>query len=387
MEEELPAFPRLSGLLTEMCDAICPSIPYEFKIAAAITHWGLVRSGKDTLEGESSLQPRFYTCLIKEPGWGKTAAMNEVRKYMKVCGKYSMMSSVDSGPALVDEFEDQTKGASLPARVLLDTDEMTDLFEKSKVTSQGRNSLFTELLKLYESNRTGNRSRKNGKTQIEDAHLSVVAGATPQGYERMWTGTGGGSTGLQSRFILVSTSAPKMGTNRLPTNDKALETILPALLEMAMQENVTVRMDDDARAMLADWWGSSDRDKPSESRVDDMVKRLLIILGVTTGRHTIDRELMAQAIAFGDYVIAAREKFNAPDSYTWIQANEDAIRKVGRRHAAAMTMNECRRRVQPGRKPGGIGPFLQGWKNLIAVGELVESHKSHKGTMNYRLAS
>ena len=393
-EQELPAFPRLSGLLSELSEAICPDIPYEFKIMAAITHWGLIRSGVDTLEGEPTLQPRFYTCFIKEPGYGKTAAINEIRLCMKVCANYSSPSSVDSGPALVDEFSEVraqslTKNigmgiSSYPARVLLDPDEMTDLFEKSKVTSQGRNSLFTEMLKLYEGNRTGNRSRKSGKSQLDDAHLAIIAGATPDGYERMWTGTGGGSTGLQSRLILISTASGMMPINRKATNSLALGEIVLQLHKAATQAPIIVRLEDDARSLMTSWWMGTDRNKPSCSRVDDMVKRLLIVTAVTSGQNTVDRRLMAEAVAFGDYIIAAREKFNPNDSYSYTQAFEDAIRRVGHRHKLPMTLNDYRRLVHPNRKPGGIGPFLQAWKNIITVGELTPDGKTVQGTVKYR---
>jgi len=109
--------------------------------------------------------------FVKEPGYGKTAAINEIRKAAELfCVHYSCMSSVDSGPALVDEFSDVLTNASLSgigtevkplARVLLDPDEMTDLLEKAKVTQQSKKQFgFLNFLKLYETNRTGNRSRK-----------------------------------------------------------------------------------------------------------------------------------------------------------------------------------------------------------------------------------
>jgi Bifunctional DNA primase/polymerase, N-terminal/Protein of unknown function (DUF3987) len=391
VEEPLPDFPRLSGSLSQLSDALCPDIPYEFKIMSAVTHWGLIRSGLDVLENEPHLQPRFYTCFIKEPGWGKSAALNEVRTIMQILSvRYSAMSSVDSGPGLVDEFSDRADKMKLAeddksARVLLDPDEMRDLFEKAKVSSQGRNSLFTELLKLYESNRTGNRSRKAGKSQIENAHLAILAGATPQGYETMWTGTGGGSLGLQSRFVLVSTKAGKMPIQKTPTDGAALVDCVKRLQDQAAKPGQIVKLDAEAAGMLRDWWSKCPRDKPSESRVDDMVKRLLIVLAVTNDTQTITRDLMDQGIRFGEYIIATREKFNPMDSHSWTQAFEQAIEKVAQRHRVPMTLTDFRRFVQPTRRPGGIGPFLQGWKNMIAAGLLKPDGVTHKGTIKYRL--
>jgi hypothetical protein len=116
-----------------------------------------------------------------------------------------------------------------------------------------------------------------------------------------------------------------------------------------------------------------------------MVKRLLIALAVTNDTVTIDRTLMDQAIRFGDYVIAAREKYNPMDSHSWCQAFEQAIEKVAQRHRVPMTLTDFRRFVQPGRKPGGLGPFLQAWKNSITAGLLKPDGITHKGTVKYRL--
>jgi Primase C terminal 1 (PriCT-1) len=399
VEDVLPEFPHFSGLLSELCDVICPDLPYEFKFMAAVTHWGLMRSGLDTLENEPHLQPRFYTCLIAMPGTGKTGSINEIRKVLTILNpNYVFTTSVDSGPALVDEFVDFTRTMSLrligqdsknatqdkSSRVLLDPDEMADLFEKSKMTAQSRNSLSQELLKLYESNRTGNRSRKAGKAQVDNAHLAILAGATPEGYERMWTGTGGGSTGLQSRIVPISTADGKMGVEKKATNFEALKFYVDELIALANRPGQVISLNIEAKRMLRDWWGS-DRMKPSESRVDDMVKRLVIVLAATNDVLVVGPDLMAQAVKFGDYVIATREKYNPSDSHSWTQAFEQEIIRVGQKHKLAMTMRDYQRVVHPNRKPGGYGSFLQAWKTLIQAGVLKADGATHKGTMKYRV--
>jgi hypothetical protein len=47
-------------------------------------------------------------------------------------------------------------------------------------------------------------------------------------------------------------------------------------------------------------------------------------------------------------------------------------------------MNGVRRAIHPQRKPGGLGPFLQGWKNLIGTGVLKLRNKGHK-TLKYSI--
>ena len=384
-EDLLPVFPRFTGALSELADALCPDIPYEFKVMAGVTFWGLIRSGYETFANEPHIQPRFYTCFIADPWRGKSAAINEVRNAMaQVSANFSAVSSIDSGPALIDAFEEQTEKTmvanSTGSRLLLDPDELKDLFEKSKTTTQGRNSLFTEFLKLFEGNRTGNRSRSNGNTQLEHAHLGILGCATTEGYPTMWTGTGGGSSGLQSRFTLIGTNSSKMPAQQRPPNKDAVAAAIARLKKKTNRIAHFIRMTPEAAGMLDEWWSSTLRDKPSEARIPDLVKRLLLVLASTNGTDTVDQKLMEQGIAFGEYEIAAREKYNPADSYSWTQAFENQIVQVFRKHGMPKTQNVVRRYVRPDRKPGGFGPFIQAWKNLVMVGVLKPCGNTERST-------
>ncbi|MGA8023916.1 MAG: bifunctional DNA primase/polymerase [Candidatus Acidiferrales bacterium] len=150
VDEPIPEFPAITGSIQDLAEALCPDIPREFKIMAVVTRVGLAISGKVQLEGELHLQPRFYTCFIAEPGRGKTAAIKETRI---INTAFREVPSVDSAPALVDAF---AESSGSPRCILLSPDEAVDLFEKGKTSRDSRNSLFTELLKLYEDNVTGN---------------------------------------------------------------------------------------------------------------------------------------------------------------------------------------------------------------------------------------
>src|SRR6267154_3963786 len=217
VEDTLPEFPIISGTIGELADALCPDIPREFKIMAAVTRVGLMLSGKVQLEGEPHLEPRFYTCMVAPPSSGKTASIAEVSKRIK--GDFISIPSVDSGPALVDTFggiNKQNPSGGL-AKVLLSPDEMKDIFEKAKASRDGRNSLGSEILKLFEQHQTGNRSRQSGVLDVDNAALAILGGATPDSYVQMWTGTAGASSGLQSRFTLVTT------TNAMPERQSAYD--------------------------------------------------------------------------------------------------------------------------------------------------------------------
>jgi hypothetical protein len=388
-DEALPAFPQLFGPLHDLALALYPDIPYEYKIMAAFTHYGLLRSGLDVLDTDPNLQSRLYCCLIGDPQRGKSAALNEIRKvFQQLTTRYNCITSVDSGPALVDEFSDRHKAAILQddklARVLIDCDEMKGLFEKSKVTTQSRNSMFDEFLKLYESNRTGNRSRKAGKTHVDDAHLAILGGATPEGYQTMWTGSAGGSTGLQSRFIGVSTTAPRMPIERRQCSDNLGSIIVKLYDQMAKPKRI-VSMEWDAIAELTEWWQDVPTDNPATNRVDDMVKRLCLIMASSL-ESDVTYDMMKVAIKAGKYFIAFREKYNPPDSSSYIHALENEILKIAlKNEGKSLSANQFRKAIRPERRAGGLGAFLVAWRNVIGSGMLVTNGTNRSNHPKYKL--
>lgn len=397
VDDVLPEFPEFTGSLSALCDAMSPDIPRAFKFAAALTHMGLIRSGLDTLAAEPHIQSRFYTCLIAKPGRGKSAAINEVGRIFKsVSGNYQAWPSVDSGPALVDCFEEQARAALMRgegsdtlappmAKILLAPDEMRGLFEKAKITSGSRNTMLDELLKLYEANVTGSRVRgAKIKIRIENAHLGILGGATESSYNSMWTGTGGGADGLQSRFIPIGVEDHKMPpVQRKPNLERVLE-ITQELIGQATQPPTMFELDDDALELYSAWWTKKDQSKVSETRIDGVVKRLAVILARTNNLESIDTNIMQQAVEFGDFVIACRDRFNPLDSTTWVQMQENKIIAVYQAHGE-MTTNQCRKRIHPERLPGGVGPFLNAVKNLTQAGVLRPTGSTQRGAV-YRLS-
>jgi hypothetical protein len=401
-------FPMMSGVLWDMALAMFPDIPLEFKFMALVTHFGLIRSGIDVLDGEKHYQPRFFTCFVADPNSGKSAAISEAHRYMEAIKPQTMMvlNSVDSGPALVDDFADLAKShpSARAVQVLIEADEMTDLFEKSKITAQSRNSLSTMLLSLFETTIASNRARsahKGQRTQVENAHLAVLGGTTFLGAETMWNKIGGGANGLQSRFVpIVTTQGPLGLATRTPSHADAFDRALGRLIKLNELPGQTIFLDAEAQQELNEWWSKyTPWDKASVRRIDDIVKRMIIVLAVTNidpnDRDPLDdncvvvgRDIVGQACEFGTYLINVRERVNPADSYSWTQAFEAAIQGVFEKSPKKMfSMRDVRRAVNADHKPGGYQSFSQAWRTVttpeLGVVELIA--KTNKGTPLYRL--
>ena len=410
-EELFPECPIFPGALTDLARALYPSLPLEFKLWGMIVRWGLMRSGLDRLENEEHLQPRFYAVLVSPPNRGKTASINESRNSMKsisrtvveehgkadnktptsrVCADVENLASADSGPFLVQEFYNVAKDASEKymksissdnaAKILLDPDELADVFEKARTSNSRVSTLFIELLKLHSNNRTANGTKQTGNRSVNNAHLAVLAGTTVKKYPMLWTGTGGGADGLVSRFLAITTNAKQVPASPLPSDIATAAKTYERLARLAQLPSQTVRLTEEARAMLDNWWESIDTGKQSATRILEAVKQLLVVLAVTNlpadwadSVVTVGPQLVEQAILFGNYEIAVRERLNPGDSWSNIQAMENQIIGWFGKHAGRkwpMTRNECRRGIRPDRLPGGLGSFLLAWANCVNAGVL-----------------
>jgi hypothetical protein len=418
-QDEFPRCPIFPGALTELARAMYPSLPLDFKQWGMISRWGLMRSGIDTFRMEKHLQPRFYSVLVSKPNRGKTASINETRNAfeiiygmmkgavgkLRVCGEPESIPSVDSGQFFSDEFARMVKAskaayekgecADLAGKMMLDPDELSDVFEKGRVTQGRVSTMFIELLKLHSGNRTGSGTKKDGKSAVTNAHLSILAGTTVRKYPMLWTGTGGGADGLVSRFIPITTNNPPVPPVPLPSDFVTAEKMYVRLTRLAELPGQTIMLDEEASKMLTDWWGSFDSGKESATRVLETIKQLLIVLAVTNlpeGHEgttvTVDADLMTYAIQFGEYVIAVRELINPGDSWSIVQAMENTIIDWARKRTSKTdpkTMRDARRGIHPERLPGGLGTFKMAWRNCVETDVLKVRDKGNKGNGKYSL--
>jgi hypothetical protein len=391
VQEPLPEFPKMTGSLADLCHAVCPDIPFEYKFAAALAYFGLFRSGIDVLATEPFLQTRFYMSLIGLPWRGKTAALKEIRKIMPALygGKdFARAVSVDSGPALVEQLylaqrrqiiplNPITDGADkLTPRVamMVDPDEMSDLFEKGKVTANSKNSIFSEFLKLYDGNETENTTKKSGKQYVPNAQVAFIAGATVQGYPLLWNCTGASASGLISRWTPIGTNAGKMPIEQRPTDGDKTAIAAQRITNQLKHPGRKIQFTPDAARVLREWSALAPEDETSQAaqaRVEDMVKKLLIVLASSNDRDEIGTDLVSLGIQFGDYITTLRERYNPLDSWSQIQAFENIIETTIKKNKGRMMSNKLLlNTVKPQRKPGGYGAFNQAISNLLKAGRL-----------------
>jgi Protein of unknown function (DUF3987) len=382
-EEPLPEFPMIPGSIGELAEAICLDIPRAYKVVAAITRVGLLLSGRVSLESEKHLQPRFYSVLIGNPWFGKSAALNETGRFLP--NGFKVVRSVDSGPALVNLFNNLRKDSTLgaPLRVLLFPDEIRDVFEKAKIVSNSKNSLLKEYITLYQENYTESRTVGRGDQEITTAHLAILGSVQPDVYESMWTNTGGGSSGLQSRFILAAFDKP-MPERQAKWDEAEAQAAANLIYQQIENAPATIRITEEAYAVFRDWWKSVDQTKPSIARIADIVKQVLIVLAVTNNTAVIEPWLMQVGVEFGKYQIAMRERFNPSDAYTWVQEACSKIEALLKKRGP-MTLRDLRRFTNAKRLKGGYDTFDKAMTSLKRVEVICAIGKTRKGKERWAL--
>jgi len=318
--------------------------------------------------------------------WPKVIARQpQARSRRRSAGPTKQVSSKPSPPSARPDSKAglllaSNKCLDLGAKILIDADELKDVFDKGRSTTNRSTTIFSELLKLHSGNRTGNNTKKTGKQSTDDAHLATVVGTTIANYPNLWVGTGSGADGLRSRFNLITANSPPIPPAPLRTDAVEQGKAIARPVKLAMLPGQTVTISPEAARMLDDWWNSIDNTKESATRILELIKQVLIVLAVVNapedheGRTlTVGTDLMTPAIEYGKYEIAIREEFNPGDSFSHIQTMENAIIKWFQENgsrAEPMTRNDARRGIHPQRCPGGLGTFKVAWDNCVNTGVL-----------------
>jgi Protein of unknown function (DUF3987) len=396
-DEPLPAFPRLPGALGELVEGITHDIPYDHKALAAITYVGLALSGRVVLSSDPWLQTRFYSCSITTAAGGKSAADVETRRELTaadVLTNVQVELSIDSGPALVQALEETP-------RLILAPDELADQFEKARAGAAGRNSLFGEFLRLFESNSTANRTKKRkgdgGKVEVKNAHFAILGSATTNRFENMFTGTGAVASGLQSRFVL-SYSNEIMPRLKKPNDNQRIQAATAELLRVVAPSSnfmegegsgIDVRhihLTTQAQDAIMEWRPFEDDGDDKMKRVVDHAKRFALLLAVCAGATQVDEETMGLGLKFADYQIALRERLFPKDASSDVQAFENRIIKYLTAHKAA-SMALISNRVKTEECRGGFSAFNRAWEALLRAGKILAVGVSRKGHKMFALAT
>ncbi len=387
--EKFPDFPRLPGALGELVDGITDDIGYELKALALITVVGLILSGKVVLASDKWLQPRFYSLLISPPNGGKTAAIKEVENALReILHRFGVRieRALESGPALVQALLESD-------HLLYSPDEMADGFEKAKVPG---NSLFGEFLRLYESNVTGNRTKRTKQNpdnviEVINGHFAALGGVAELRFDEMWRGTSAALSGLRSRWC-YGYSDKVMPRLKKPNDDDVIQHAVDELSRIlgtyyleggAPPKAVDLSLE--AQHEIVTW--TMDDSAEESRRAVDMAKRFALLITASLEQDTISGTAMLLGIQFADYLIACRQRFDQPDTANHVDAMEKRIGAYFlKRPGMRVSQGNLQSQIKPDRLKGGMYAWNAAWRALTSGGvpKLVQCGKSQRGEVLFQ---
>jgi hypothetical protein len=200
----------------------------------------------------------------------------------------------------------------------------------------------------------------------------------------MWIKTGGGSDGLQSRFVLSFSDTP-MPRVKTP-NDPLLVTTAVSLLKEAI-DNVppVIDLPDEVGAFTEGLAGDGNHIDPRYTRVVDMGRRFALIIAACNGKTKIDAYTMKLAQEFINYQLAAYEPLMPEDAGNAVQMFEHRIVSFFKRHQPA-SIRDLRNNLKPNKSKNGFGTFQSAVNNLIKTRVLIPSGDANRvGTVRYKL--
>lgn len=358
VQDVLPEFPKLTGPLGLLVDSITPDIPYVHKAMAALTYMGVALSGRTRLAGGDydTLQTRFYSCLIGPPGSGKSAAAKEVKRALNGLGGVHVEGSINSERQFIESLSEHP-------RLIYAPDEAVRAMEKTKQAG-----LRAKILSLLEDNDAEYRLRGGDVMRVPEAHFAMILTATPQVFSNMWSGLGGASSGLQSRFVLSYSEyhMPLVKTgNDTFTLSLAVEQLTTALNDVPLEISLPEKKGDFTHGLI-EGLNADDLSRDELTRVLDMGRRFALLIAACSGKNQIEAgdETIQLGRAFLRYQLSALDSLMPSDSWTWVQRFENQIITYFQRHAGEHSQRDVQNSVRPSRAPGGIGVFATAFNNL-----------------------
>lgn len=223
-----------------------------------------------------------------------------------------------------------------PTRACLLYDESAQFAAKAGLDGSSLSFIFNS---LYDGRTWENQiKRSDHSTKVVNAVLSFIGAATPEIYESLWSEQGV-SLGILNRFLLINVPpcAKAVFWPRFPT-DAIKDEIGRTWQSRLRSSPFRVEWPETARLALQDWYNKLDRTKAESSRLDDLIKRIVILNCWCRAVHAVDQTALEAGIAVVGAQLLLRQGW-------WEQTNPMAVRIEDNLRKGDLTSRELYRKV------------------------------------------
>lgn len=305
-----PSFPQHGylGVAADFADLYAQHYepPKEFFYIDALALIGAAISSRVRVDIALPCQPRLYVCKIAPSAWcRKSTSTRHAEEFVRSAlngsaGMPEIVRGVGSGEGLA-------KALVSTRRVALVFDELRRFEAKSSI--QG-SALLPMLNELFESNRYQNRTKEQD-LKIEDGHLTFITNSTEQTWQELHNASEFKDIGFLNRMFLVTgntdkrmprPTSPTVASRQKVVADLAtLFTKLPACNAVGSASGELVLAFTSDAEQIWDAWYIGLEQSPETARLDTIGLRLLTLLAFTSGKQSIDEEVVRATLAILEY--------------------------------------------------------------------------------------
>ncbi len=374
-------------------------VPIEFGFMAAVTMFGLIAAEKLHIANDSlDTATNLYTVLLTPTGGKKSSAAIALRKFFMqldtpllthdttVLGAALCLSSADSGEGIMKVFQPSEDMATARNRVLFIIDEFEALMHKSR---QQNNTMGPVLTSLFDTRFAGNTTAKKTKS-INNAYLSIISCTTINAWMSLWSEGKERGTGLMNRLFLVSSlPRPKVFQPSLPESTQLLELRKRISAQYGkLNYGKPLTITPTARLIFDNFYLTLDSSREEATRIENIIKRLAMILAATCDKTSIDADIATMAVALGEYQFEVRKLLNPSEAKNVMAVCENALTAFLRQHAddpTPITKNRILNRLGTLVREHGIAMVMNALKSLVTYGAVEEYGVEGAKAARYRL--
>lgn len=367
-------------------------IPREFFIEAIKTIAGSVVGRNLSAQVEGGL-PRFYTILMNTGGSGKGTAIKYARMvFSERWGLDTPLlwpTSVQSQEVPVATGAWRVAFSSAPGmqrvlerqqnRWLQIFEELSSQIENTKGDGYGE-SLLAANRQLYDGEDFTTTATAKRDACSGEAQNSILAGTTPELWDRMFANIQAEGSGLFQRYnLVVAENIKRVGTLRTPLLADFSQALIARVKELETSP-LSLRLSREAAVAVDEWFAKlaapeadgQERDPDEYGRLNVLAWRNATHLAWLRGSPSIDLQDAEKAIKLSDYQFLARKKYKPASGEHHTALLEEKIRRLVE-VLGKVQEREARQKLHADRF--GLGVWGNALRNLAAEGDIVRAEE------------